>query len=96
MNIIAHLGGITAAREILDKAPKGEGVYVKFDDPEINYFVKSSEYLDEPAMILDGNHWTGVDDGYPHNRRLDYEPYLSVEAMFQTQTSIMMSTGYQL
>lgn len=79
MSLIERVGGINAARKIVEGAPEGCWVYAELHDPEIKYFAKSSEYLDEPAMILDGNHWTGVDDGYPHNRRLDYEPYVRID-----------------
>ncbi|WP_312969036.1 hypothetical protein [Acinetobacter gerneri] len=68
---------IEQMREILDGAPEGE-VYCHFYDPEFHYFAKTSEYFDEAAMIFEDGGWIGVDDGYPHNGRLDKAPYILI------------------
>jgi len=72
---------IEQMREIVALAPEGSKIFIEADDVDCTYFAKTSEFSNEPAMIWDVNSWIGVDDGYPHNGRLNHKPYIPIESI---------------
>lgn len=67
--------------EVVNDAPEGSGIFLEVDDRDCTYFAKTSEYSNEPAMVWSVSAWESVDDGYPHNGRLDHKPYIPIEVL---------------
>lgn len=70
---------IEQLQEIVDCAPDGAEYYEYHEDLSSSYFAKSSdnpEFCNDSAMVYEVDSWIGVDDGCPHNARLDYHPYI--------------------
>jgi hypothetical protein len=78
MNLIEKLG-LEKCKQIVEGAPEGSGIYILADERDCTYFSKTSEHFDDGAAIWEVNGWTGVDDGYPHNGRLDHQPYILID-----------------
>lgn len=80
MNLIEKLGlGLEDCKQIMSEAPEGSGIYILADERDCTYFSKTSENFDDGAAIWEVNGWIGVDDGYPHNGRLDHQPYILID-----------------
>ena len=67
--------------EVVNDAPEGSGIFLEVDERDCTYFAKTLEYSDEPAMVWSVSAWESVDDGYPHNGRLNHKPYIPIETL---------------
>lgn len=71
--------------------------------PENNHYqyFAETEQKDGPAMIWESGmygcgHWMGVDDGYPHNKRLHSKPYIKLNVISIMVRGIIGHNLYEL
>jgi transcriptional regulator with XRE-family HTH domain len=91
--------------EVLESAPCCDinDMFVELF-PENNHYqyFAETEQKDGPAMIWESagmygcGHWIGVDDGYPHNKRLHSKPYIKLNVISVIVRGILGHNLYEL